>query len=178
MPSAQGQALIDRNQRTIAVDGVTGFTSKTFTGNNTTVATPIFGITGSVEVRAIWGVVTTVIGANHTASAWRINDQSANPDITLSTGTDISAAAVGSIIVKKGLAAAALTASTSASGRVTEPTTLETTYFSPFVVVQKTAGVATNIEYVYATTDTPTSGAMQFFVRWLPLSAGAKLTPM
>lgn len=178
MSSAQGQALIDRNQRTIAVDGVTGFTNTIFSGNNATVATPIFGVTGSIEVRAIWGVVTTVLGANHTAAAFRLNDQTSQVNISLNTGTDISAAAVGSTITKKGLAAAAVTLLTSAAGRVSEPTTLETTYMSPFVVVQKQPTIATNIEYVYATTDTPTSGAMEFFVRWLPLSVGAKLTPM
>ena len=72
--------------------------------------------------------------------------------------------------MKKGLAAAALTLLTSAAGRVSEPTTLETQYFSPFVAVKK-SGATTQIEYVYATTDTPTSGVIQFFVSWLPVSA-------
>lgn len=179
MPNLQGQALIDRNQRTVAVDGATSFTGiVTLTGSGATVATPIFRITGAAEVRALWGVVTTTLGVNHTAAAWRLNDQTAQVDITAVAGTALSADAVGTIIVKKGVAATALTALTSAAGRVSEPTTLETTYFSPFVAVQKTAGVETDIEYVYATTDAPTTGAIQFYCRWLPLSNGSKVTPL
>src|SRR5205085_155137 len=115
-------------------------------------------------------VVITVLGANHTASAFRLNDQTAQVNITLNTGTDISAVAAGSVIVKKGVATAAVTLLNNSAGRVSEPATLETTYFSPFVITKKTAAT-TNIEYVYATTDTPTSGVIQFFIRWLPLSA-------
>lgn len=177
MPTINSSFFRDNNRVPLTVDGFTTADSQTFTGNNTTVATPIFGITGSVEVRGLWGVVTTVLGANHTASAFRLNDQTAQVNITLNTGTDISAAAAGSIIVKKGLAAAAVVLSTNSAGRITEPTTLETPYFSPFVAVKKTAAV-TNIEYVYATTDAPTSGAMQFFIRWLPVSIDGAITAL
>lgn len=36
-------------------------------------------------------------------------------------------------------------------------------------------GAATNIEFVYSTPDTPTSGQIQFFIRWLPLSIDASV---
>lgn len=148
--------------------------SKILSGNNTTVAVPIFTVTGMVQILGIWATVTTVLGTNHTASAFRLNDGTNTPAITLSTGTDISAAPVGSDIVKKGLAAAAVTYLKSDQARISEPTTLETTYFSPFVI-DANGTVTTNIEYVYATTDAPTSGAMQFFIRWLPLTVGAQV---
>lgn len=167
----------DANYVPITTDGITVTDSQVFSGNNTTVATPIFTVTGAIEVRGIWGVVTTVLGANHTASAFRFDDGSAQSNITLNTGTDISAANVGSVIYKKGLAAAAVTLLKSDQGRVSEPTTLETLYYSPFVLVAKD-GVTTNIEYVYATTDTPTSGAMQFFIRWIPVSADGNVTAL
>ncbi len=138
------------------------------------VSTALFRVTGSIEVRAIYGVVTTVLGSNVTAAYWRLNDQTAQVDITLSTGTTLSSAAVGSIIVKKGLATAALTALTSAAGRVSEPTTLETPYFSPFVVVAKN-GANTDIEFTYSTTQTPTSGVIQHFIRWMPISANSEV---
>lgn len=163
----------DGNFVPITTDGVISTDTQTLNANNTTGIVPIFGITGSVEVRGLWGIVTTVLGANHTASAFRLNDQTAQVNITLNTGTDISAAPVGSLIVKKGLAGAALTLKSAAAGAISEPTTLETLHFSPFVLTQKTGGVATNIEYVYATTDAPTSGVIQFFLRWIPLSADA-----
>lgn len=151
--------------------------SQVLSGNNTTVATPIFKVTGMVQILGIWATITTVLGTNHTASAFRLNDGTNTPAITLSTGTDISAAPVGSDIVKKGLAAAAVTYIKSDQARVSEPTTLETTYFSPFVI-DANGTVTTNIEYVYATTDAPTSGAMQFFIRWLPLTNDAQVTAL
>lgn len=164
----------DANRVPITTDGVVTTTSQTLSGNNTTVATPIFRITGSIEVRGLWGEVTTVLGSNNTAAYYRLNDQTAQPDITLATGTTLSSAAVGSIIVKKGLAGAAVTLLTSAAGRISEPTTLETTYFSPFTVVKKTAA-QTDIEFVYSTTNTPTSGVIAHYLRWLPLSSDANV---
>lgn len=116
-------------------------------------------------------MVTTVIGANHTAGIYRLNDQTAQVAITAS-GATLSGLAAGTTILKKGLAAAALTLLDNAAGRVSEPTTLETFVFSPFVVMKKTAA-NTDIEYGYATTDTPTSGALQHFLVWLPISQDA-----
>lgn len=154
--------------------GITSTVSQTLSGNNTTVVTPLFHITGTVEVRALYAVVTTVIGANHTAGLYRLNDQTAQVSIT-ATGATLSGLAVGTTIVKKGLAAAALVLLDNAAGRVSEPTTLETLYFSPFVVMKKTAAT-TDIEYSYATTDAPTSGVIQHFLRWVPLSANGNVT--
>lgn len=167
----------DQNAVPLVMDGIISLDTQTLVGSNATVAVPIFGITGSVQVQAIWGVVTTVLGANNTAAYWRLNDTTAQSDITLNTGTTLTGAAAGSTLVKKGLAAAALTLLTSAQERVSEPTTLETWYFSPFVVVKKNA-VATNIEFVYSTTDTPTSGVIDFYLRWLPLTKDANITSL
>lgn len=162
----------DANHDPIQVGGVVTRTSQTLIGNNTTVNVPLFGITGTVNVTGLYGVVTTDLGANNTAAYWRLNDQTSQVNITLNTGTTISAVKAGSAIVKKGLAAAALVLLDNAAGRVSEPTTLETTYFSPFVVTKKT-GAATNIEFTYSTTDAPTSGVIQFFCIWMPVSADA-----
>lgn len=170
---AQGSFGFDANNNPIIVDGVTTMATQTLTGNNTTVNTPIFRVTGIIEIRALWAVVTTVIGANHTGGLYRLNDQTAQVAIT-ATGATLSALAVGTTVVKKGLAAAALTLLDNAAGRVSEPTTLETTFFSPFVVMKKTAA-NTDIEYQYATTDAPTSGALKHFIRWLPLSSDANI---
>jgi hypothetical protein len=166
----------DQNYVPITTDGVVSATSKTLVANNTTAHVPIFGITGSVEIRGLWAVVTTVLG-NNTAAYFRVNDGTNTPAITVSSGTTLTSAPVGSLIVKKGLAAAAVTLLSAAASTVSEPTTLETPFFSPFVVTQLTAGVATNIEFTYTTSDTPTSGVIQFFLRWLPLSQGANITP-
>lgn len=173
----RGAVLRDDNDTPVATEGLTTSTSITLTGSNTTVSTPIFHITGTVQVLGLWGTVTTDLGANHTAAYWRLNDQAAQVNITLNTGTTLSAIKAGSTIVKKGLAAAALVKLDNVAGVVSEPTTLETIYFSPFVAVKKTAAV-TDIEYTYSTTDTPTTGVIQFFVLWIPVSADGKVTPV
>lgn len=175
--SVNGSLWRDANNQAIQAGGVVTRNSKTLTGNNTTVTVPVFGITGTVSVTGIYGVVTTDLGANNTAAYWRLNDQTAQVDITLNTGTTISAVKAGSVIVKKDLATAALALLDNAAGRISEPTTLETAYFSPFVATKKTAA-ATNIEFVYTTTDTPTSGTIQFFLVWLPISAAATVTAL
>jgi hypothetical protein len=168
----------DANNVPIAIDGLTSSTTKTFTGASATVNVPIFGFTGIVEIRALWGIVTTVLGANHTASSFRINDQTAQIYLTAVGGADISAYPVGSMISKVGLVATALTAKKADVGFVLEPTTLETITFSPVIIGDKTALTNNTIEYHYATTDNPTSGAMQFFVRWLPISSDANISPL
>lgn len=175
--SVSGSLWRDANHNPIQVGGVVTRTSKTLTGNATTVNVPIFSITGTVNVVGLYGVVTTDLGANNTAAYWRLNDQTAQPAITLATGTTLSGVKAGSVIVKKGLAAAALVLLDNSAGRVSEPTTLETTYFSPFVATKKTAA-ATNIEFTYTTTDAPTSGVIQFFAVWLPVSADGQVTAL
>lgn len=167
----------DANRVADPSHGVLSTTKHNMTGNNTTVNDPIFTVTGAIEVLGLWGVVTVVLGANHTTAFFRGNDGSNTPAITLATGTTLSAANVGSIFTKAGLAAAAVTLIKSDQMRIAEPTTLETTYFSPFVLNAKN-GTTSNIEYSYATTDTPTSGQIQFFMRWLPLSINAAVTPL
>lgn len=165
----------DANRIPITTDGLVSTTSQTLAGSNTTVVTPLFRITGTIEVRGLWGEITTDLGSNHTAAYWRLNDQTAQVAITLATGTTLSAIKAGSMIVKKGLVAAALTKIDNAAGVISEPTTLETTYFSPFLMTKKTAA-NTDIEYVYTTTNTPTTGVIKHFLRWLPISSDANVT--
>lgn len=168
----------DANRVPITQLGLLSTDSQTLVANNTTAAVPIFSISGSVLVNSLYGIVTTALGANNTAAYWRLNDGTAQSNITLNTGATISAATVGASLVKKGLATAALTLLDATQERISEPTTLETIYFSPFLAQQKTAGVATNIEFVYTTTDTPTSGAITFYLGWVPLSADGQVTTL
>lgn len=165
----------DDNDTAIQYAGMYVNSIISLTANNATASVPVFHVTGTVLVTGLWGVVTSTLGANNTAAYWRLNDQTNQSDITLATGTVLTAAGVGSVIVKKGLVGAALTLLSSSQERVSEPTTLETLYFSPFVAVKKINAV-TDIEFTYSTTDTPTSGAIQFYASYVPLSADGKLT--
>lgn len=147
------------------------FKELTFTGNNTTVATAIFTVTGAVMVTRIWGEVTTDFGANHTDAHFRVNDQTATDQIiTKATTLTLNGISDGAVIFKTGLITAVATYKSADVGSVYEPTTLQTSIFTPFVVIQKTGGIQTDIEYVYTTTDTPTSGAMKFYVSYYPLT--------
>lgn len=148
----------------------------TFSGSDDTVAVPLFHITGTVLVNALYGVITTDL-ENHTAAYFRLNDQTAQVNITVDSGTTLTDTTAGSAIVKKGLATAAVALLDNAAGVVSEPTTLETLYFSPFVAQKKT-GATTDIEYVYTTSDEPTSGAMTFYCSWVPVSANGRVTPV
>ena len=150
--------------------------SLTTNASNTTVNPAIFRITGTIRVVQLYGVITTTLGANHTAASWRLNDQTAQVAITSNAGTTLSALVAGTFISKTGLNTAALTASNNAAGVILEPTALETVVFSEFIMVKKTAA-NTDIEYKYSTTDAPTTGVIQFFLVWQPLSADAAVTP-
>lgn len=147
--------------------------TQTLSANNTTAAVPIFGLTGTINIINLYGVVTTPLGSNVTAAAWRLNDQSAQTDITLGTGTTISSAGVGSFIAKLAISTSALTFRNTTAGWVSDGTTN-----IAHTIIGKKLGAATNIEFVYTTTNTPTSGVIQFFAQYVPLSSDGLLTPL
>lgn len=166
----------DSNHTPIAEGGLPVVKSITLSGSNTTVSTPLFRLTGTVQVKALYGVVTTALGANNTAAYWRLNDQTAQPAISVATGTTLSAAPAGSIFTRRSLVSVALALSSSAAGAVQDPVAATAPdSFMPFIIVQKAAGVQTDIEFTYTTTDTPTSGAITFVARYLPLSLDGAL---
>lgn len=166
----------DNNRIPLTVDGIVTSDSQVLSGNNATIATPIFTITGSIECRGLWAIVTSTLGVNQTAAFWRLNDQSATTAITLATGTAISGAALGSSLLKKTTAATALTLLNASTGQFQETSAFQSE-LQPFIITAKN-GATTNIEFVYSTTDAPTSGALQFFIRWLPLSVNASITAL
>lgn len=171
MAVTQGAFIRDANRVPITTDGLITSMTHSLVVSNTTGSALLFGITGSVEIRGLWGVVTTVLSSNITAAFFRLNDQTAQPDISLNTGTALSSAAVGSVISRGRLAATALTFINSSAARITEASAVNLQYFSPFILTQKTGGVQSDIEFRYTTTNTPATGQIQFFVRWIPLSA-------
>jgi hypothetical protein len=79
------------------------------------------------------------------------------------------------MIIRNFLATGPLTYKTADAGSMLEPAVIQNQMFSPLILVQKTGDIETNIEYVYTTTDDPTSGAIKFNVRWLPLTSDANV---
>lgn len=150
--------------------------TQTLSGNNATVATPLFRITGTVQVTQLYAVVTTALGSNVTAAHWRSNDQTATLPISAAAGTTLSSLPAGSVLTRHSLVSVALKADSSSAAKVIDPVAATApAVHMPFCVVQKTAGVNTDIEFVYTTTNTPTSGVIQHFVEWQPLSEGSTL---
>ncbi len=144
--------------------------SKTFSATGA-VVTPIFRITGSIRILKLYGVVTTVLNAAWTAAYWRLNDQTAQVDITLNTGTTLSSASVGARLEKTGLAAAALTLVNSNAGRVTEAGAVNQVPTTMFEMTQKTGAINTDIEFLFTKDAGASSGVIQFFVEWQAMSA-------
>lgn len=176
MPSISASFSRDANHVPITNYGFTATTSLTTNANNTTANAPLFTVTGVVLVKALYGIVTTVLSSNQTAAFWQIDDQTATPDISLASGTTISSAAVGSMLLRLSVAGVALTLADAAAGRVTDPVAATAPdMFMPFIVTQKTGSITTTINFSYATTNAPATGAIQFFAQWLPLSSGATL---
>jgi dihydroxyacetone kinase DhaKLM complex PTS-EIIA-like component DhaM len=175
MAIASGSIQRDANHVPLQGNGIVITSTKTLTGNNTTVNVPIFTITGSVDIVTMYGVITTTLGANHTAASWRINDQTAQVYLTAVGGTALSAKTAGSMIVKEGLVATALTLIDNVAGAISEPAAAQGGVSSEIFITKKT-GALTQIEYCYTTTDAPTSGAIEFFVGYYPLSDDGNIT--
>lgn len=160
--------LHDADHTPITYGGLITSNSKTLVGNNTTVAVPLFTVVGKIEVTALYGDVTTALG-NNTVAFWRTNDGSTQNPVTLATGTTITNAIKGAVISKKAGVATALTLSAGTSVIVGESATAGANYFQDFVVFDNSLATS-NIEFVYTTTDTPTTGVINFHLRWAPLT--------
>jgi len=151
--------------------------TQTLTGNNATVSTALFKVTGNVKINQLYAVVTTVLGTNVTAAYWRLNDQTAQVAISLATGTALSSAPAGSLLARNSLVSVALALKSSAAGAVLDPVGATTPVeFMPFTVTQKTAAVETDIEFTYSTTNTPTSGVLVHYIEYEALSPDASIT--
>lgn len=153
--------------------------SQTLSGSSATVSTPLFKVTGAVKIKQLYAVVTTVLGSNVTAAFWRLNDQTAQIAISLATGTTLSSAPVGSLLARTGLVATALTLKSSVAGAILDGNAAGSVdVVTPFVAIQKTGGIETDIEFTYTTTNTPTSGVLTHFVEYEVLSADGAITPL
>ena len=164
----------DNNRVPITTDGIMITDTQSFTTTGT-VAVPIFHVIGSVEIRGLWGIVTTALG-NHTAAYFRLNDQTVQTAITKIVGAPtLTSAPVGSLIMKDNLASSTALQYHSAAAGVFDEEGSQLPIFQSFHVDQKTGGITTDIEYVYTTSDNPATGAIEFFVRFIPLSEDGNL---
>jgi len=167
MVAVQNSFPKDANSVAITYGGLITTDAQTLVGSGATVAVPLFTVTGAIEVTALYGVITTTL-QNCTATYWRTNDGSTQNDITASSGTSLTNAIKGGIIAKKTTKGTALTLIAGTSAQVDE-STANLPFFQPFVI-QANAAATSNIEFVYTTSDTPTTGAITFYIRWAPIA--------
>jgi hypothetical protein len=177
MATISGAFWRDANRIPITQNGLMVTKSITFSGTGTKVY-PIFSITGVVLVNALWGVVTTALAANHRVGAFRLNDQTAQTDITNATGPTMDAAPAGSMIVANVLAATAAVFASSAAGAIIQPAIAGTLPFSTTFLVQKTGSIETDIEYRFTSSTNPTTGAMKFYCGFIPITDDGNVTPV
>ena len=159
----------DANFVPITQLGLIATKSVTFSSTGTLVY-PLFSVTGTVLVNSLWGIVTTVLAANHRVGAFRLNDQGAVVQITSATGPTMDSAPVGSMIIADVLLSTAASFKSSAAGAVLQPATAQTLSFSPSILTQKTGSIETDIEYRFTSSTNPTTGAMKFYCGFIPLS--------
>lgn len=91
----------------------------------------------------------------------------------------MSGEVVGTVITRNDVAAGANVATVvnAGAGRINDTLAAAPGYSVvqiPFLANKK-AGANTDIEYVYATTDAPHSGVIQFFVEYKPITADGAL---
>ena len=141
---------------------------ETIAGSSTTESLPIWTITGSIYLHKLVGVVTVAMGSNHTAGHWRLEDGTNAPTVTAS-GSALSGLGVGSICFKRGIASSVMDVRNSSQTQIREAVTAGFSGLSPGILVAKN-GATTNLVYRYTTTNTPTSGVLQVFLEWDPLS--------
>src|SRR3989304_4947512 len=159
-------AAFGRDANSVPITSLGLLVSKAIITNatNTTTTVPLFSVTGTIKVSALYGIVTTTLGSNQTAAYWQINDQTSTPDISLASGTTMSSAGIGSLLLRNSVAGVALVLANSSAGRGTDPVAATAPdVFMPFTVTQKVGGILTTIDYTYTTNQSPTTGAITFY---------------
>lgn len=165
------QARFPRDANYVPIQALGLIVTKSYTFISTgTLVIPIFKVTGTVLVTALYGIVTTVLAANHRVGAFRVNDQTAQVQLTSATGPTMDSAPVGSMIIADVLAATAASYKSSVAGAVLQPATVQTPIFAQNIITQKTGDIETDIEYRFTSSTNPTTGAMKFYCGFIPIS--------
>ena len=177
MPTSASSFWRDANRVPITLNGLLVTKSYTFVSTGTLVI-PLFSVTGTVQLLSLYGIVTTALAGNHRVGAFRLNDQTAQVQITSATGPTMDSAPIGSMIIADVLAATAATFKSSAAGAVFQPATAGINPFSGSILTQKAGGIETDIEYCFTSSTNPTTGAMQFFCGFVPISVDGNITAL
>ncbi len=151
---------------------------QTLVGNNTTVNVPIFRIVGVIEVYYLWAKVTTVLGSNLTACKFDLFDQTTSVAIA-SAGVTLSSLAVNSIFYVTSVGATSINSQSAA----TNPPLPRGSQASPQgpgggMDIGSKVGANTDVRFIYTTTNTPTSGVIEFYLCWRNIDKTSTVTAL
>lgn len=174
MSTLDGLVDIDANGNPIYGDSPFKVSKDVSFTTNGTVVKSLFTLTGTVMVTRIWGEVLTDLGSNHTAASFSLVETAGSTVYLTSVGgTTLSSIKAGSMIIKDGLVAAAVTKIDNVAGAILEPAVVNQISFTPVIITKKTA-VVTTVSYRYITNNT-SLGSMRFYVAYYPLSSDGRL---
>lgn len=145
---------------------------KTLTANAGDEDLLLFTVTGSVDILAIYGVVTSVLSAGLTGAYFNLWDGAAEVEITDNAGAVISSLPVGSVISKLDIATVVANVIDATNGMILEDATYKQLR-KEFNITAK-AGATTTIRFTYSAAAVA-SGSIQFFIEYIPRSQGAKI---
>jgi hypothetical protein len=125
-------------------------------------ATTLFNFTGNIRIKAIYGIVTTIMQTKTQNCKLSVKSD-ALADYDICANKDLSAVDVGTLITITGTAANAAVATTVVGS------------IAPF---QASEIIATSIEsgIIKVTAGAANTGAITWFMQWEPLSEGATVT--
>jgi surface antigen len=148
--------------------GTTVTKSITLSANNTTATVDLFTVTGvGIIITKLVGVVTTQIGSNHTGSQLVAYDGSTTVDVSSTGASPLSGAQVGALV------AGVSTSSPIAIVDRANVSASDSTPDVPYITLFTAASGTTKIQYKYTTTNTPTSGAITWYLTYTPIANGA-----
>lgn len=153
----------------------TTITTSTLNANNAPAHVGLFQVTGTIMVKRLLSEVTSAFGTNHTGVQFTVYDQSTRSGITAAAGAhSANSAPVGTTIIPGMNPTVVAMVLTSGGALVSANDNYESIF--PEMFVQAKHGATTVIEYTYTTTNTPTTGTIESYMVWVPLTNGATVT--
>ena len=131
----------------------------------------LFTVTGICKITKLYGEITTVASSDVSACFCDLYDGSVNVDITESmSGADISGLPAGSLLIRELDAVSPFSVKDGTDNYISEESSTTYKVFAPLAVGQKGDGTTTNIRFTYTTFDSPSSGAIKFYIEYEAMS--------
>jgi hypothetical protein len=167
-------SLLDENSAHHRLGDTAGIhVSKTLTLNgNGATTTNLFQVTGSCNVGYLFAFCTEATDSTTLSNVkFELDDGTAQSDIT--STVNASGAVAGAVLFKEALVGSPLTFINPTAGVVTEPAANKK-LFEPFMLTQKTGGVATYVRVSY-TGDATSDTDWEFEMHYVPLGENASI---